>query len=95
VVPLGDYDTAHPDRAYLIIEVAETSLSIDRGIKLRLYASCGVPEYWIVNLAERMIEVYSEPAGGAYGKVHRYEHSQSVRPIHFPDVEVRISDVTR
>jgi Uma2 family endonuclease len=95
LVPPGDYDTAHPDRAYLIIEVAETSLSIDRGIKLRLYAACQVPEYWIVNLTERLIEVYSEPAGGAYGKVNRYEHGQSVRPIHFSDVEVRISDVMR
>jgi len=95
VVPSGDYDTANPEWAYFIIEVAETSLSIDRGIKLRLYASCGVPEYWIVNLAERMIEVYSEPAGGAYGKVKRYEHGQSVRQINIPDVEVRISDVTR
>jgi Uma2 family endonuclease len=95
VVPLGDYDTAHPDQAYLIIEVAESSLSIDRGIKLRLYASCGVPEYWIVNVAERAIEVYSEPDRDGYTKIVRYERGQSVRPIHFADIEVRVSDVMR
>jgi Uma2 family endonuclease len=75
--------------------VAESSLSIDRGIKLRLYATCGVPEYWIVNLSERVIEAYSEPADGAYGKVNRCEHGQGLRPILFADVEVRISDVMR
>jgi Uma2 family endonuclease len=95
VVPSGDYDTANPDWAYLIIEVAESSLSRDRGVKQRLYASCGVPEYWIVNLAERAIEVYTDPAHGAYGKVLRYEHGQALRPIHFADLELRVSDVMR
>src|SRR3954469_19367427 len=45
VVPLGEYDTDHPHEAYLIIEVADSSLDIDRGKKLRVYANCGVPEY--------------------------------------------------
>jgi Uma2 family endonuclease len=93
VVPLGRYDTAHPDQAHLIIEVAETSLPTDRGIKLRLYASCGVPEYWIVNLSERVIEVHSDPSNGVYAKMTRYEHVQSVRPIRFPDIDVRVSDI--
>src|SRR5450432_3867156 len=53
VVPLGDYDVEHPAEADLIIEVAESSLAIDRGKKLRLYAACAVPEYWIVNLVDR------------------------------------------
>jgi Uma2 family endonuclease len=95
VVPRGDYDTAHPDRAYLIIEVAESSLAVDRGVKLRLYARCGVPEYWIVNVAEKVIEVYSEPHDGTYAKVARCEHGQSLRLMQFPDVQVRVSDVMR
>ena len=94
VVPLGDYDTAHPAEAYLIIEVAESSLAIDRGKKLRLYARCGVPEYWIVNLAERCIEVHTEPQGDSYGRVEIYEHGQAIRVGAFPDVEVRVADVS-
>jgi Uma2 family endonuclease len=93
LVPPGAYATAHPDRAYLIVEVAESSLSFDRGIKLRLYAACGVPEYWIVNVVEKIIEVYTEPRDGTYAKVVRYERGQSLRLPHFPDVEVRVSDV--
>jgi Uma2 family endonuclease len=95
VVPAGVYNTAHPDRAYLIIEVAESSLAVDRGVKQRLYAACEVPEYWIVNVAQRCIEVYTEPANGSYTKVARYEAGQSLRPIHFPDLEVRVSDVMK
>jgi Uma2 family endonuclease len=95
VVPWGDYDTAHPDRAYLIIEVAESSLTFDRGAKLGLYAKCGVPEYWIVNVPDRVIEVYTEPAGETYARTARYERGQSLRPIHFPDLEVRVTDVMK
>jgi len=50
VVPLGDYDTAHPNVAHWIVEVADSSVERDRGLKLGIYAGCGVPEYWIVNL---------------------------------------------
>jgi Uma2 family endonuclease len=95
VVPPGDYDTAHPDRAYLIIEVAESSLSFDRGAKQRLYAACGVPEYWIVNVVEKVIEVYREPASGGYARVERYERGQSVRLLQFDDLEIRVADVMR
>ena len=95
VVPLGDYDTAHPDRAYLIIEVAESSLARDRGVKQRLYAACDVPEYWIVNVAERRIEVHTKPLNGAYTEVHLVERGQSVRPLHFLDLEVRVGDLLK
>jgi Uma2 family endonuclease len=95
VVPLGEYADAHPDRAHLIIEVAESSLSVDRGIKQRLYAACGVPEYWIVNLVERRVEVYTEPREGAYGRLESYEHGQTLRPMRFPDVEVPVSAIMK
>jgi Uma2 family endonuclease len=93
VVPLGNYDAAHPDRAHLIIEVADASLSRDRGVKQRLYAACEVPEYWIVNVVDRRIEVHTEPADGAYGKIHCVEAGQSVCPLEFPDVQVLVSNL--
>ncbi len=46
-----------------LIEVAETTYTYDRGVKWRAYASAGISEYWIVNLAKRQIEVYRDPAG--------------------------------
>jgi Uma2 family endonuclease len=95
VAPVGDYDTDHPHQAYLIIEVAESSLATDRGRKLRLYARCNIPEYWIVNLADRCIEVYTEVSGDAYARLEKYERGQAVRLGAFNDVEVRVSDVMK
>lgn len=54
-----------PQDVALVVEVADTSLSRDRGFKKRLYASAGFPIYWIVNLIDRRIEVYTEPTGPA------------------------------
>ena len=95
VVPPGDYDLDHPSEAYLIVEVSESSLAFDRGKKLRLYASCAVPEYWIVNLPERCIEVYTGPSPGAYAHCERYEHGQAIRLNGFPDVVIAVADVLR
>jgi Uma2 family endonuclease len=60
-----DYLERHPgpEAAALVIEVAESSLSQDRGTKKRLYARARVQVYWIVNLIERQVEVYTEPSG--------------------------------
>lgn len=95
VVPCDDYVTAHPNQAYLVIEVADSSLDSDRNAKLQVYALSGVPEYWIVNLRERCIEVNTSPNARAYASVIRVEHGQSLHPQRFPDVEINVSDVIR
>ena len=60
---LDDYATRHPTPAEvaLVIEVADSSLDRDRGTKLRSYARAGVRVYWIVNLINRQVEVYTDP----------------------------------
>src|SRR6478609_2700628 len=95
ITPLLSWDKEQANVAHLIIEVAESSLAHDRGRKRRLYASCGVPEYWIVNLPERCIEVYTLPTANAYTRVEKYEPGQAIRLGAFNDVEVRVSDVIR
>lgn len=50
----------------LAVEVADSTLASDRAIKLPLYAKAGIPETWIVNLEEDVIEVYSQPEDGEY-----------------------------
>src|SRR5205085_11057315 len=57
-----DYRAAHPKRAALVVEVADASLAFDRALKAGLYARGGVHDYWIVNLIERALEVYRDPA---------------------------------
>src|SRR5438045_7962315 len=53
-----------PEDVLLIIEVSDTTLKYDRTTKTTLYAEAGIPEYWIVNLRNRVIEVYTEPSEG-------------------------------
>ena len=58
VVHVGDYDDSHPSEAYLIVEVSDSSLDDDRRLKRPIYAAARVPEYWIVNLVSRCVEIY-------------------------------------
>lgn len=56
-----DFLEAHPARPVLVVEVAETSLQLDRDLKGGLYARAGLPEYWIINLRTRVLEVFRSP----------------------------------
>lgn len=58
-----NYMLAHPrvDQVLLLIEVADSSLPYDRGRKIPAYARSGIPEYWILNLVDRKIEMFSDP----------------------------------
>src|SRR5262249_51742183 len=64
-VASGGSPDAHPRSALLVVEVAETSLAVDRGVKARIYARGNIPEYWIVNVAGRCIEVRTDPEPGS------------------------------
>src|SRR5262249_22795353 len=58
--PKSSY-TSHPTTVLLVVEVSDSTLSIDRGRKAALYARAGLADYWIVNLADRRLEVYRRP----------------------------------
>jgi Uma2 family endonuclease len=93
VCPLGDSNAGHPARAYLIIEVADSSLEYDQTTKSHLYARSSVEEYWLVNLVQRVIEIRTEPAAGRYGICMRAKPSAAVAPRAFPDVIVGVNDL--
>jgi Uma2 family endonuclease len=71
-----DYTREHPQahQVYLVIEVADASLAYDRTQKARAYAESGIPEYWIVNLPDRKVEVLTRP----HPSVGRYDQEQLV-----------------
>jgi Uma2 family endonuclease len=64
--PEDRYDGVNPGAKdiLLVVEVADSSLSEDRTEKLQIYAQARIPIYWIVNLIDRQVEVYTEPRGG-------------------------------
>jgi Uma2 family endonuclease len=78
---IRDYRDRHPSGPDigLLVEVADSSLQFDRLQKRPQYAAAGIPEYWIVNLVDRCLEVYSEPiTNGDYQRRHVVDASGSV-----------------
>ena len=93
MVPAADYTKAHPDRALLVIEVADTSLQKDRGVKAALYATAGVPEFWLVNLTETIVEVHRRPSTGRYGDIQRIDALGTLIPEAFPTVRIAAHEI--
>ena len=96
--PEDRYDDVNPGArdTLLVIEVADSSLSDDRGEKLQIYAQSRIPIYWIVNLIDRQVEVYSRPRGGKvpiFRDRQFFQSSQSLPIVlagdHIADIRVR------
>jgi Uma2 family endonuclease len=95
-----DYRRAHPSRAVLTLEVAQSSLSIDRERKGSLYARAGLADYWVLNLIDRVLEVYREPAvdaaapfGWRYARREVIAASGRVMPLSAPGAMVAVADL--
>jgi len=94
----ADYRHTHPSHPALIVEVAESSLAFDRTQKGSLYARAGIADYWIVNLQDRVVEVYREPAadltapfGWRYTSVERLRPPGAVTPLRVPATPVPVA----
>jgi len=95
-----DHVQAHPSTALLVIEVADTTLEFDQGRKAGLYARADIPEYWILNLVDRVLEVYrdpgpspAQPGDHAYRSVRYFGPSESVAPMALPTASIRVADL--
>jgi Uma2 family endonuclease len=99
-----DFVDDHPTTAVLIVEVADSSLMFDRRRKARLYARCGIGEYWIVNLADRCLEVHREPRSDAsradgvaldahYADMRVLDERAAITPLAAPGASLRVADL--
>jgi Uma2 family endonuclease len=82
-----DFATSHPATAELVIEIAVSSVSLDRE-KAAIYAEAGVAEYWIVLPAERRVEVYRRPEHGDYLESSVAEGDFVLTSVSLPQVGV-------
>jgi Uma2 family endonuclease len=103
VIP-GSRRTAsdHPTQAALVVEVADATLFYDTTTKAELYATAGVPEYWMVDLNARELHVFRDPqplplptelAATAYKTHLTLGPSDSVSPLAAPGAAVRVADL--
>lgn len=90
-----DYWKAHPTGAHLLVEVADTSLPQDRLAKSRIYASAGIPEYWVVDLREGVVEVMRDPdrALALYRDVRRVGREQRLEIAALPGVGIDLAEL--
>jgi Uma2 family endonuclease len=87
----------HPNQALLVVEVSDSSLAGDREKALE-YAAAGVPEYWIVDVSRRLVEVYRNPAADAttplgfqYGRPALLEANATIEPLAKPGAVIAIA----
>jgi Uma2 family endonuclease len=89
-----DYRAAHPATALLVIEVATLSLDLDRE-KARVYASAGIPEYWIVSPRECCVEAYLSPRQSGYDAVRVHGRAELLRSVSLPGLELDLGSLFR
>jgi len=89
----------HPQTAVLVVEISDTTLDTDQTIKASVYARAGIPEYWIENLPERVLEVHRDPGpmadrplGFGYRNVQIFTAQQSVAPLAAPQSPIAVAD---
>ena len=86
------YRSRHPGPAdiLLIVEVMGTSALRDRGQKLTAYAKAGIPEVWLVDLADETVEVHIEPTGPVYCRSAFRQRGESLAPASFPETPIAL-----
>ena len=99
VVPGRFEDYAdHPTTALLVVEVADSTLARDTTVKAEMYATAGIADYWVLDLAHRELLVFRDPAtlpdGGAAYRTHfTLDATESVSPLAMPGATVRVLDL--
>lgn len=95
----ADYATKHPDTALLAVEVSDTTLSYDLTTKAELYATAGIPEYWVLDLDGRQLHVFRDPnalppalEATAYRTHTSHTSGDTVHPLHAPGA-VAVADL--
>jgi Uma2 family endonuclease len=89
----GEYGPDHPTTAVLVVEVADSRLPHDRKRKASLYARTGIPEYWLLNLVKRRLEVYRHPKDGAYTTRLVLHAGDSVSPLSRPEASIPVASL--
>ena len=90
---IRDFARSQPKSALLVVEVADATLRLDRTRKRTIYARAGIPEYWIVNLIDRQLEVHRTPSEGSFAERFVVAADGFVAPLALPGVEVAVADL--
>ena len=84
--------TPGPSDLILVIEISDTTLAFDMGVKAALYARAGIEDYWVLDIQGRRMFVHRDPQDGRYQSVVEYSENEMIAPLAAPDHEFRVGD---
>ncbi|MBI4494208.1 MAG: Uma2 family endonuclease [Chloroflexi bacterium] len=86
-------DHPGPEDVLLAIEVAETSSSFDRRVKVPRYAQSGIPEVWLIDLERRSVTVYCDPSPTGYRTAQTVRRGETLAPLAFPELHIGVDEI--
>ncbi len=91
------YEDHHPfpSDIYLIVEVADTTLKKDCGLKATLYARAGIADYWVLDINARQLHVFRQPGIEGYQAHAILEDGDAIAPLAFPQAIVPVAEMLR
>ncbi len=89
------YELAHPTPPdiFLVVEVADSTLTYDRRVKTGIYAAAAIPETWVLDLPHAALHVYREPAPDGYRVVQTLRRGDTVAPLAFPHRPIDVAEL--
>ena len=89
------YEKRHPtpEETFLVVEIADSTLSFDLGTKAASYARHGVGELWVIDLQGHVLVVHREPTAEGYARFDTLARGDSISPLAFPDVTFTVDEV--
>jgi Uma2 family endonuclease len=94
-----DYDV-NPSTAQLVVEVSDTTLALDLGDKALLYAAAGIPDYWVLDLGNRLLHVHRDSqqdatsiSGFRFRRIDRINDTGSIAPLALPGMIIDVKDL--
>ena len=93
-----DYTASHPSTAALVVEISDTSLTVDTTVKAEDYATAGIADYWVIDLENHRLLVLRDPAPVAAGGVAYRTHlafgpADTVAPLAAPTAAIPVADL--
>ena len=82
-----------PEEVILLVEVSDSTLKYDRDFKIPLYAEAGIPEVWIINLPNNIIEIHQKPSIGLYQLVKIFQSDEIANSEKLPDLLIPVKDI--
>jgi Uma2 family endonuclease len=89
--PLTRYQTHHPypEDIYWLIEIADSTLKKDIGLKRKVYAKVGIPEYWVIDIPHKTLKVWQNSENDDYQN-HRDHQTGIIQPLAFPSLDIQV-----